>query len=145
MKKLIVLLSAALLLPLCGAAQNKPKIKSVDLTIKVPTPGTSLFDAREYQLTSAKTAFGDLAHSGDIRVMELDWIGDFREGRDGDMFFKDGFPYKCKLQFYISYEKYETDYVFRNNDYYIDGTRISVTANGAPAKVLTSPPVCINV
>lgn len=145
MKKLIVLLSAALLLPLCGAAQNKPKIKSVDLTIKVPTPGTSLFDAREYQLTSAKTAFGDLAPSGDIRVMELDWIGDFREGRDGDMFFKDGFPYKCKLQFYISYEKYETDYVFRNNDYYIDGTRISVTANGAPAKVLTSPPVCINV
>ena len=139
-RKLLTLTLAALLSLLC-LAQGKPKIKSVDLTLPVPAPGTSLFDAREYQFTSAKTEFGDLASTGGITVHDLDWIGDFREDDDGDMFFKDGFTYKVRLQFLVDPSgKYETDYVFKNNDYYIDGTRISVTLNGLKAKVERSAP-----
>ncbi len=137
---------AALLLPLGCLAQSKPKIKSVDLTLPVPTPGMSLFDAREFQLTSAKTEYGDLAASGGIRVQLLDWIGDFRETDDGDMFFKDGFVYKVRLQFMVDPAgKYTTDYIFKNNDYYIDGSRISATVNGIKAKVERSAPYFINV
>lgn len=136
----------AALLPLLCLAQSKPKIKSVDLTIPVPTPGASLFDAREYQLTSAKTEYGDLAPSGGITVQELDWIGDFREDDDGDMFFKDGFTYKVKLKFLVDPAgKYDTDYIFKNNEYYIDGTRISATINGLKAKVEYSAPYVIGV
>lgn len=62
MKRIRLLaLTLAVFLPLTSLAQSKPKIKSVDLTIPVPTPGTSLFDAREYQIISAMTEFGDLA------------------------------------------------------------------------------------
>lgn len=144
-RKLLTLTLAALL-PLLCLAQGKPKIKSVDLTLPVPAPGTSLFDAREYQFTSAKTEFGDLAATGGITVHDLDWIGDFREDDDGDMFFKDGFTYKVRLQFLIDPSgKYETDYVFKNNEYYIDGTRISVTLNGLKAKVERSAPYVIGI
>ena len=76
MKKILFLLSvAALLLPLDSSAQSKPKIKSVDFTIQVPTPGMSLFDAREMQFTSAKTEFGDLAATGGIQVRRLTGSG----------------------------------------------------------------------
>ena len=148
MKKTILFLfsMAALLLPWEGLAQSKPKIKSVDITLPVPAPGVSLFDAREYQLISAKTEYGDLAPTGGIKVQSLDWIGDFRDGRGGDMFFKDGFTYKVRLQFMIDPSgKYDTDYIFKNNDYYIDETRISATVNGVKAKVLRSAPYFINV
>ncbi len=145
-KKLLLLLTAALLLTFGVSAQNKPKIKSVDLTLPVPTPGMSLFDAREFQLTSADTEYGDLAKTGGIRVQSLDWIGDFRTDDDGDMFFKDGFTYKVKLQFMVDPSgEYATDYIFKNNDYYIDETRISATVNGVKAKVLRSAPFFINV
>ena len=124
MKKILFLLSvAALLLPLDSSAQSKPKIKSVDFTIQVPTPGMSLFDAREMQFTSAKTEFGDLAATGGIQVQEIDWIGDFREDDEGDMFFKDGFIYKARIKFMVDPSgKYDTDYIFKDNDYYIDGS-----------------------
>ena len=137
MKKILFLLSvAALLLPLDSSAQSKPKIKSVDFTIQVPTPGMSLFDAREMQFTSAKTEFGDLAATGGIQVQEIDWIGDFREDDEGDMFFKDGFIYKARIKFMVDPSgKYDTDYIFKDNDYYIDGSRISATVNGVQAKV----------
>jgi len=145
-KTILLLLSAVLLLPWEGLAQSKPKIKSVDITLPVPAPGASLFDAREYQLISAKTEYGDLAPSRGIAVQQLDWIGDFRDGKDGDMLFKDGFTYKVRLQFMIDPSgKYDTDYIFKNNDYYIDETRISATVNGVKAKVLRSAPYFINV
>ncbi len=145
-KKLLLLLTAALLLTFGVSAQNKPKIKSVDLTLPVPTPGMSLFDAREFQFTSADTEYGDLAKTGGIRVQSLDWIGDFRTDDDGDMFFRDGFTYKVKLQFMVDPSgEYATDYIFKNNDYYIDETRISATVNGVKAKVLRSAPFFINV
>ena len=141
-KPVIFLLAAALLLPSGVHAQN-PKIKSVDLTLPIPAPGMSLFDARELQFTSAKTEFGDLAQSKGITVFDLDWVGDFRETDDGDMFFKDGFTYKAKLKFLVDYERYDTDYVSKNNDYSIDGNRISVTVNGTKVTVLQSPPYVI--
>ena len=53
------------------AAQNKPVIKSVDFTLPIPKPGQSLFDAREFQFTSAKTEYGDLAPSGEIASIGL--------------------------------------------------------------------------
>lgn len=141
---MLLAFTAMLMLPLNGRAQNRPKIKSVDLTLPVPTPGMSLFDAREMQFTSAKTEFGDLAPTGGIRVFELDWVGDFRETDDGDMFFKDGFKYKGCLKFMVDYERFDTDYSF-NGDYFIDGKRISATVNGEKAEVLTSAPYFINV
>lgn len=137
---------AALLLPLDSSAQSKPKIKSVDFTIQVPTPGMSLFDAREMQFTSAKTEFGDLAATGGIQVQEIDWIGDFREDDEGDMFFKDGFIYKARIKFMVDPSgKYDTDYIFKDNDYYIDGSRISATVNGVQAKVERSAPYFIDI
>ena len=137
---------AALLLPLDSSAQSKPKIKSVDFTIQVPTPGMSLFDAREMQFTSAKTEFGDLAATGGIQVQEIDWIGDFREDDEGDMFFKDGFIYKARIKFMVDPSgKYDTDYIFKDNDYYIDGSRISATVNGVQAKVERSAPFFIDI
>ncbi len=145
-KAILLLLLSALLWPLGGLAQNKPKIKSVDLVIPVPEPGMSLFDARELQFTAAKTEYGDLAADGGIRVQQLDWLGDFRETDDGDMFFKDGFIYKARIQFMIDPSgKYDTDYIFKNNDYYIDGTRISATVNGRKATVERSAPYFINI
>ena len=142
-KSTLILIAALLMLPLCVQAQNKPKIKSVDLELPIPTPGMSLFDARELQFTSAKTEFGDLAQSRGITVFDLDWVGDFRETDDGDMFFKDGFTYKAKLKFLVDYERYDTDYVSKNNDCSIDGNRISVTVNGVKVTVLQSPPYVI--
>lgn len=137
---------AALLLPPDSSAQSKPKIKSVDFTIQVPTPGMSLFDAREIQFTSAKTEFGDLAATGGIQVQEIDWIGDFREDDEGDMFFKDGFIYKARIKFVVDPSgKYDTDYIFKDNDYYIDGSRISATVNGVQAKVERSVPYVIDI
>ena len=147
MKRIRLLaLTLAVFLPLTSLAQSKPKIKSVDLTIPVPTPGTSLFDAREYQIISAMTEFGDLAPSGEITMQEIDWIGDFREDDDGDMFFKDGFTYKVRLKFLVNPSgKYDTDYIFKNNEYSIDGTRISATVNGIKAKVGDSVPYVIGI
>lgn len=137
---------AALLLPLDSSAQSKPKIKSVDFTIQVPTPGMSLFDACEMQFTSAKTEFGDLAATGGIQIQEIDWIGDFREDDEGDMFFKDGFIYKARIKFMVDPSgKYDTDYIFKDNDYYIDGSRISATVNGVQAKVERSAPYFIDI
>lgn len=146
MKKSIMLVLAALLaLPVSGIAQNRPKIKSVDLTLEVPAPGMSMYDAQEMQFTSAKTEFGDLAPTGGIQVYSLDWVGDFREADDGDMFFKDGFTYKAKLKFIVDSNRYDTDYVFKDNDYSIDGSRISATVNGVKATVLRSAPYVISV
>ncbi|UKI40029.1 MAG: hypothetical protein L6V35_04965 [Alistipes putredinis] len=48
-KTIILMLAAAMLLPLHSSAQDKPKVKSVDLTIPVPTPCMTLEDAREFQ------------------------------------------------------------------------------------------------
>lgn len=127
------------------AAQNKPVIKSVDFTLPIPKPGQSLFDAREFQFTSAKTEYGDLAPSGEIAVFDLDWIGDFNTNDDGDMFFRNGFNYKVRLKFMVNPNgKYTTDFVFTGKDYYIDGTRIKVTVNGMDVKVLHSVPYFIN-
>lgn len=77
-----------------------------------------------------------LAATGGIQVQEIDWIGDFREDDEGDMFFKDGFIYKARIKFMVDPSgKYDTDYIFKDNDYYIDGSRISATVNGVQAKV----------
>ena len=109
---------AAILLPLTTLAQDKPKIKSIDLVIPVPKPGTDLFDAREVQPTSATTEYGDLAPTGDIQLMEADYIGDFVEKDSGEMLFKSGFEYKAVFKVMINPSgKYQTDYYFRNNDY----------------------------
>lgn len=93
---------AAILLPLTTSAQDKPKIKSIDLVIPVPKPGTDLWDAREVQPTSATTEYGDLAPTGDIQLMEADYIGDFVEKDSGEMLFKSGFEYKAVFKVMIN-------------------------------------------
>lgn len=137
---------AAILLPLTTLAQDKPKIKSIDLVIPVPKPGTDLWDAREVQPTSATTEYGDLAPTGDIQLMEADYIGDFVEKDSGEMLFKSGFEYKAVFKVMINPSgKYQTDYYFKNNDYGIDGSRIKITVNGKEAKVKPSAPYFIDI
>ena len=46
-KTILRIMMVALLLPLCLFAQNKPKINTVDITLELPKPGSSLEDARE--------------------------------------------------------------------------------------------------
>lgn len=146
-KIIFLIMVVALLLPLCLFAQNKPKIKSVDITLELPKPGSSRWDAQEMKLKSAVTEYGDLNASGDIQVMEIAWDGEFKEDDDGGMFFKDGFEYKLTVKFLVDYTKgrYGTDYVFKNGEYYIDGSRIKVTINGKPANVRKSAPYVITV
>ena len=142
----MMLTVAALSLPLTALAQDKPKIKSIDLVIPVPKPGTDLFDAREVQPTSATTEYGDLAPTGDIQLMEADYIGDFVEKDSGEMLFKSGFEYKAVFKVMINPSgKYQTDYYFKNNDYGIDGSRIKITVNGKEAKVKPSAPYFIDI
>ena len=142
----MMLTVAALSLPLTALAQDKPKIKSIDLVIPVPKPGTDLCDAREVQPTSATTEYGDLAPTGDIQLMEADYIGDFVEKDDGEMLFKSGFEYKAVFKVMINPSgKYQTDYYFKNNDYGIDGSRIKITVNGKEAKVKPSVPYFIDI
>ncbi len=141
-------LTVAILAPDVATAANntKPKIKSMDLTLPVPTPGSTLEAAREAKLTSAKTQYGDLAPSGEISINSIDWIGEFKEDNEGNMFFKDGLEYKVLINVLIDPSgKYTTDYVFSNNNYWIDGTRISATLNGEKASVLRSSPYVIKV
>ena len=137
---------AAILLPLTASAQDKPKIKSIDLVIPVPKPGTDLFDAREVQPTSATTEYGDLAPTGDIQIVEADYIGDFVEKDSGEMLFKSGFEYKAVFKVMVNPSgKYQTDYYFKNNSYGIDGSRIKITVNGKEADVKPSAPYFISI
>ena len=137
---------AAILLPLTASAQDKPKIKSIDLVIPVPKPGTDLWDAREVQPTSATTEYGDLAPTGDIQLVEADYIGDFVEKDSGEMLFKDGFDYKAVFKVMVNPSgKYQTDYYFKNNSYGIDGSRIKITVNGKEADVKPSAPYFISI
>ena len=137
---------AAILLPLTASAQDKPKIKSIDLVIPVPKPGTDLWDAREVQATSATTEYGDLVPTGDVQIMEADYIGDFVEKDSGEMLFKSGFDYKAVFKVMVNPSgKYQTDYYFKNNDYGIDGSRIKITVNGKEAKVKPSTPYFISI
>ncbi len=145
-KTILIIMMVALLLPLCLFAQNKPKIKTVDITLELPKPGSSLEDAREQKFSSAVTEYGDLNPSGGIQVMSIDWDGDFKEDDDGGMFFKDGFEYQAMIEFMVDPDgKYSTDYIFKNGDYYIDGSRIKVTVNGVEAEVQLSAPYFIGV
>ena len=137
---------AAILLPLTASAQDKPKIKSIDLVIPVPKPGTDLWDAREVQPTSATTEYGDLAPTGDIQIVEADYIGDFVEKDSGEMLFRDGFDYKAVFKVMVNPSgKYQTDYYFKNNSYGIDGSRIKITVNGKEADVKPSAPYFISI
>ena len=137
---------AGILLPLTASAQDKPKIKSIDLVIPVPKPGTDLWDARDVQATSATTEYGDLVPTGDVQIMEADYIGDFVEKDSGEMLFKSGFDYKAVFKVMVNPSgKYQTDYYFKNNDYGIDGSRIKITVNGKEAKVKPSTPYFISI
>lgn len=143
-KTILIIMMVALLLPLCASTQNKPKIKTVDITLELPKPGSSLEDAREQKFSSAVTEYGDLNPSEGIQVMSIDWDGDFKEDDDGGMFFKDGFEYQAMIQFLIDPNgKYDTDYIIKNGEYILDGSRIKVTVNGKPAHVQNSTPYVI--
>ena len=143
-KIILLIMAVVLLLPLCSSAQNKPKIKTVDITLELPKPGSSLEDAREQKFSSAVTEYGDLNPSGGIQVMSIDWDGDFKEDDDGGMFFKDGFEYQAMIQFLIDPNgKYDTDYIIKDGEYILDDSRIKVTVNGKPAHVQNSTPYVI--
>ena len=145
-KTILIIMMVALLLPLYLFAQNKPKIKTVDITLELPKPGSSLEDAREQKFSSAVTEYGDLNPSGGIQVMSIDWDGDFKDDDYGGMFFKDGFEYQAMIQFLIDPNgKYDTDYIIKDGEYILDGSRIKVTVNGKPAHVQNSTPYVIHM
>lgn len=143
----IAIMVAAALFILAAIVQNKPQIiKQIDIEIPVPAPGTDLLDALEVNATKAITEYGDLAQGGDIQIMELDYIGDFEQKRDGSLLFKAGCEYKVECRVIINqYGKYQTDFFFRDNEYVIDESRIRITVNGVEAKVHPSAPYGIRI
>ena len=84
MKQLLLCFIAALLLmPSPLMADNaKKKIKTLDITMDMPTADMDLNAGEELALKSVQTAYGDLFKSGVISLMSISWDGEYwREQR----------------------------------------------------------------
>lgn len=103
MKQLLLCFIAALLLmPSPLMADNaKKKIKTLDITMDMPTADMDLNAGEELALKSAQTAYGDLFKSGVISLMSISWDGEFGENSDEIPTFKAGFPYIATIQLLI--------------------------------------------
>lgn len=143
MKYLLSFLFAALLslLPSAMAAANaENRIKSIDVTMNLPSGGMTLDDGEKLAMTSAKTAFGDLVEKGGASIYEITWEGEF-ENDDSGPRFKAGYSYQATIKLMLDTNgPYVCDYVMRDGDYYLDGTMLKVTVNGQPARVRISAP-----
>ena len=122
----------------------KTKFKSIDLTIDLPTAGSSEIDAEnteKVKLHSAKTSVGDLATMGVATIQEITWIGEFDRTDEEDPKFKPGYTYRCELSVLINPEgKYVTNYVMKNGEYHLDNNLFKSTVNGITATTQESTP-----
>ena len=131
-----------LFLPTMVFADNvKKKIKSVELTVDMPTAGMDLDEAKKLALKAAKTAYGDLFKSGVITLTDISWDGEFGENKKGEPTFKAGFPYIGTLQLVIDYESnYQTDYKMKDGETVLLPADFKATVNGKQARMLLSAP-----
>lgn len=143
MKHLFSFVLAALLslLPSAMTAANtQTKVKSIDLTLQLPSGGMSLEDGEKLAITSAKTAFGDLFAKGIVSLQQLTWEGEFENANSGPRF-KAGYSYQVTITLLLDPNgPYVCNYEMRDGDYYLDDTFLKVTVNGNPARVQISGP-----
>ena len=64
------------------ADNAKKKIKTLDITMDMPTADMDLNAGEELALKSVQTAYGDLFKSGVISLMSISWDGEFGENSD---------------------------------------------------------------
>ena len=139
MKQLLLCFIAALLLmPSPLMADNaKKKIKTLDITMDMPTADMDLNAGEELALKSVQTAYGDLFKSGVISLMSISWDGEFGENSDEIPTFKAGFPYIATIQLLIDpSSNYQTDYKTINGDYVLSPDNFKVTINGKATRLL---------
>lgn len=139
MKQLLLCFIAALLLmPSPLMADNaKKKIKTLDITMDMPTADMDLDAGVELALKSAQTAYGDLFKSGVISLMSISWDGEFGENSDEIPTFKAGFPYIATIQLLIDPSSdYQTDYKTINGDFVLSPDNFKVTINGKATRLL---------
>ena len=139
MKQLLLCFIAALLLmPSPLMADNaKKKIKTLDITMDMPTADMDLNAGEELALKSAQTAYGDLFKSGVISLMSISWDGEFGENSDEIPTFKAGFPYIATIQLLIDPSSdYQTDYKTINGDFVLSPDNFKVTINGKATRLL---------
>lgn len=139
MKQLLLCFIAALLLmPSPLMADNaKKKIKTLDITMDMPTADMDLDAGEELALKSVQTAYGDLFKSGVISLMSISWDGEFGENSDEIPTFKAGFPYIATIQLSIDpSSNYQTDYKTINGDFVLSPDNFKVTINGKATRLL---------
>lgn len=148
MKRIFLFLVLLLgMLPIASRADGaKQKIKSINITMEMPTANMSVEKGEQLVLQAAKTAYGDLFKSGVIKLSGISWDGEFGDDKDGYPFFQAGFPYIATMSIMIDpNSKYITDYIMVDGEYIIDGNHLKVTVNGKPANVLQSAPYFPNL
>ncbi len=119
------------------AASNKQMIKSVDITMEMPTANMKLEKAENLALKSVQTAYGDLFKSGVITLQSISWDGEFADDKNGYPFFQAGYPYIATVTIMINPDsKYTTDY--RMGDYVLESDRLKITVNGKSVRMLES-------
>ena len=144
MKQLLLCLVAALLLmPSPLMADNaKKKIKSMDVTMEMPTAGMDLDAGEALALKSVQTAYGDLFKSGVVSLVDISWDGEFGEDKDEMPIFKAGFPYIATVQLMIDpNSSYQTDYrTLKDGETLLYPENLKLTVNGKSVRGLVSAP-----
>ena len=135
---LLCFIAALLLMPSPLMADNaKKKIKTLDITMDMPTADMDLNAGEELALKSVQTAYGDLFKSGVISLMSISWDGEFGENSDEIPTFKAGFPYIATIQLLIDpSSNYQTDYKTINGDFVLSPDNFKVTINGKATRLL---------
>lgn len=139
---LTMLMLLQLMLPTAAlAADGKIKVKSMALTLPVPTAGMTVQEAEKLTLTAAKTAYGDLVAQGVVSVQSLTWEGEFDDTKPEHPKFKAGYTYTVDIGLMLKTDgKYVGNYALRDGDQCLDDQTFSATVNGKPADVQMSAP-----
>lgn len=134
---LLCFIAALLLMPSPLMADNaKKKIKTLDITMDMPTADMDLYAGEELALKSAQTAYGDLFKSGVISLSSISWDGEFGENSDEIPTFKAGFPYIATIMLMIDPNSdYQTDYKTINGDLVLSSDNFKVTINGKATRL----------
>ena len=85
MKRIFLFLVPLLgMLPIASRADGaKQKIKSINITMEMPTANMSVEKGEQLVLQAAKTAYGDLFKSGVIKLSGISWEGELGSDKDG--------------------------------------------------------------
>lgn len=141
-KLLTMLMLLQLMLPMAAlATDGKIKVKSMALTLPVPTAGMTMQEAEKLALTAAVTSYGDLVAQGVVSVQDLTWDGEFDDSKPEYPKFKAGYRYAVTIALELKTDgKYICNYAVRDGDECLDDQTFSATVNGKPADVQVSAP-----